>query len=495
MVSSSDATSGEAGAAGQTGQGPLRLWGLSADDLHRAYWRARGVQVIDRGCGEASDPAAELYLLVEPEQWVIFTLRELLERMTWNGAEAIYVRVVQEEERRYRERVMLDDGGFVKCIERFYHPNPHSSYRVVLTRSRRLAEAWRRSPDRRTGWQQVQHLLPYFQIDHGRCAGWCFHAASREEQERLLETLPSIWRDPGRAIEGIEEVSPEVWAPALARSNGLNVIVGPAWIGEGAIDGQDVLVGPCWRGDHQGVSTNGHGARLRPIAEIEPPQTAGEDGAASAISRRRDGFFTLKRGFDILVSAGVLLLTLPVFMIIAAAIVIDDGRPIFFGHARQTRGGRVFKCWKFRTMRRDADAIKLRLQEMNICDGPQFFIENDPRVTRVGQILRKFHLDEIPQFYNVLVGQMSIVGPRPSPDDENQYCPAWRELRLSVRPGITGLWQIERTRAPGRDFQEWIRYDIEYVRRAGFWFDLKICARTVWNIVARRHHRAPYEAG
>lgn len=494
MVSSVETHDVKSGTAAPVQSEPLRLWGLSADQLHRAYWRARGVQVIDRGCGERSDAAAELYLLVEPEQWVIFTLRDIIDRMTWNGAEALYIRVVQEQERRYRERVMLDEAGSVKCIERFYHPNPHSSYRVVLTRSRRLAEAWRRSPDRRSGWRQVQHLLPYFQIDHGRCGGWCFHAASREEQSRLLELLPSIWRDPGRAIDGIDEVAPDVWAPAMARSNGLNVIVGPAWIGEGAIDAQDVLVGPCWREDHPGVAVNGHSARLREIAEIEPPQASEDDAGANAIPRR-DGFFTLKRAFDIVVSAAVLLVTLPVFMVIAAAIMIDDGRPIFFGHTRQTRGGRIFKCWKFRTMRRDADEIKARLQAMNICDGPQFFIENDPRVTRVGKVLRKFHLDEVPQFFNVLVGQMSIVGPRPSPDDENQYCPAWRELRLSVRPGITGLWQIERTRAPGRDFQEWIRYDIEYVRRAGFWFDLKICARTLWNIVARRHHRAPYEAG
>jgi lipopolysaccharide/colanic/teichoic acid biosynthesis glycosyltransferase len=94
-------------------------------------------------------------------------------------------------------------------------------------------------------------------------------------------------------------------------------------------------------------------------------------------------------------------------------------------------------------------------------------------------VLRDLQLDEIPQFINVLVGDMSVVGPRPSPFKENQYCPPWREARLSVRPGVTGLWQISRTRAAGSDFQEWIKYDIEYVERQSFRLDLWIIYKTV----------------
>ena len=117
--------------------------------------------------------------------------------------------------------------------------------------------------------------------------------------------------------------------------------------------------------------------------------------------------------------------------------------------------------------------------------GPQVFIENDPRVTRLGRVLRRFQIDELPQFWNVLRGEMSLVGPRPSPDRENQFCPAWREMRLSVRPGITGLWQTRRTRAEGEDFQEWIKYDIEYVRSASFVLDLKILVSTVRGLLIR----------
>jgi lipopolysaccharide/colanic/teichoic acid biosynthesis glycosyltransferase len=134
-------------------------------------------------------------------------------------------------------------------------------------------------------------------------------------------------------------------------------------------------------------------------------------------------------------------------------------------------------------MRKNAELMKDELARMNQADGPQFFIENDPRVLKVGKVLRKLQLDELPQFINVLLGHMSVVGPRPSPDKENQYCPAWREARLSVRPGVTGLWQVRRTRAPETDFQEWIRYDLEYVQRQSFRLDMWIIWTTVRQIL------------
>jgi lipopolysaccharide/colanic/teichoic acid biosynthesis glycosyltransferase len=123
--------------------------------------------------------------------------------------------------------------------------------------------------------------------------------------------------------------------------------------------------------------------------------------------------------------------------------------------------------------------MKAELKSKNQADGPQFYIENDPRLTKIGRLLRKYNLDELPQFFNVLAGDMSVVGPRPSPRHENQYCPPWREARLSVRPGITGLWQVKRTRRTGTDFQEWIKYDIEYVENRSLWFDIKIILGTV----------------
>ncbi|MEA2733884.1 MAG: hypothetical protein QOE14_335, partial [Humisphaera sp.] len=170
---------------------------------------------------------------------------------------------------------------------------------------------------------------------------------------------------------------------------------------------------------------------------------------------------------------------------IMLAILLEDGRPFFFAHKRETMGGKEFPCLKFRSMRKDAEKIKRELKERNQADGPQFYIENDPRLTRVGKFLRKYNLDELPQFWNVLVGHMSVVGPRPSPYSENQFCPPWREARLSVRPGITGLWQVRRTRRAGSDFQEWIKYDIEYVENRTWWLDLKIIWKTFETILRK----------
>jgi lipopolysaccharide/colanic/teichoic acid biosynthesis glycosyltransferase len=178
-------------------------------------------------------------------------------------------------------------------------------------------------------------------------------------------------------------------------------------------------------------------------------------------------------------SLAAIVLSAPLLLLFAIAILIEDGRPIFFTHVRQGRGGRLFGCFKFRTMCRHADRLKAPFADRNQCDGPQVNLRDDPRVLRVGEILRKTHLDELPQFLNVLRGEMSVVGPRPSPVEENRWCRAWRDARLSVRPGVTGLWQVRRTRAPGADFQEWIRYDLEYVENRSFGLDLWILVQTV----------------
>jgi lipopolysaccharide/colanic/teichoic acid biosynthesis glycosyltransferase len=186
-----------------------------------------------------------------------------------------------------------------------------------------------------------------------------------------------------------------------------------------------------------------------------------------------------KRIFDVGFALCAIAGSLPLYPLIMLAIWLEDGRPFFFAHRRETVGGREFPCVKFRSMRKDAEQLKAVLKAKNQADGPQFYMENDPRLTRIGALLRKYNLDELPQFFNVLVGDMSVVGPRPSPRHENQYCPPWREARLSVRPGITGLWQVKRTRRTGTDFQEWIKYDIEYVERHSLWFDFQIIYETV----------------
>ena len=312
--------------------------------------------------------------------------------------------------------------------------------------------------------------------------GHCFDANNEEDERGLITHLVATWEDPSRAIEGIEEIQEGIWAVSGSRLADNAVCTSPAWVGYAPRAGQEeMLAGPAWSEDDSSVVPGSVPVRLLPISEILPPT----HGARSAEIPSRQFYGLAKRLGDASVSALVLLLTSPLMILIAIAIAIDDGLPIFFGHQRQTRNGEKFRCWKFRTMRRNAEKMIEELAGLDHADGPQVYIKNDPRVTRVGNFLRKYHLDEIPQFWNVLLGEMSLVGPRPSPERENQFCPAWRELRLSVRPGITGLWQVERTRAPGRDFQEWIRYDIEYVRHASLRLDFLICLKTMRNIFLR----------
>jgi len=191
----------------------------------------------------------------------------------------------------------------------------------------------------------------------------------------------------------------------------------------------------------------------------------------------------LKRIADIVFSLVVLILSTPIFLIVAAVIKLTSPGPVFYPARRQGQYGVEFNCLKFRTMIVQADALQERLRVVNQVDGPQFKIEDDPRITGIGKFLRDTCIDEIPQFINVLLGQMSVVGPRPSPERENRTCPAWRDARLSVRPGITGLWQINRTRKIGMDFQEWVYYDMEYVRNLNLWMDVRICVRTVLHLL------------
>jgi lipopolysaccharide/colanic/teichoic acid biosynthesis glycosyltransferase len=190
-----------------------------------------------------------------------------------------------------------------------------------------------------------------------------------------------------------------------------------------------------------------------------------------------------KRIADIIAAIVVLILFAPIFPIIALVIKLTSRGEVFFKDPRQGLHGKAFKCLKFRTMVVGADKIQDKLRALNQTDGPQFKMADDPRLSAVGSFLRETYIDEIPQFLNVLLGQMSVVGPRPSPESENTLCPSWRDARLSVRPGITGLWQVFRTRQPMKDFQEWIHYDTKYVRELSLKMDMRICWQTAKKMV------------
>lgn len=185
----------------------------------------------------------------------------------------------------------------------------------------------------------------------------------------------------------------------------------------------------------------------------------------------------VKRAIDILGSAVGLILLSPAFATISIAIHLDSSGPAIYSSQRVGRKGRKFTCYKFRTMNPDADQIKDQLRHLNERRGPTFKITNDPRITRLGRFLRKYSLDELPQLWNVLKGEMSLVGPRPHPlDDYRQY-----ELdhlrRLDVKPGITGLWQVTARRHPSFDAN--MRLDLDYIEQWSLWLDLKIFCKTL----------------
>jgi len=290
-----------------------------------------------------------------------------------------------------------------------------------------------------------------------------------------MKTILEQWDRPAPIIENVYESHPAVWVHESASVEPEARLIGPLWIGAGVRIGAQTVVGPDIIADQKPCTQTDRidWAELRRFNYLLQLPT---------VRRSRFGDAT-KRAFDIVAALIAIILTLPIYPIAILLIVREDGWPPFFAHTRQTKGGKNFPCWKFRTMRKDAEAMKARLIRENQVDGPQFFIADDPRLLKCGKMLRRLQIDELPQFWNVLLGHMSIVGPRPSPDKENQYCPTWREARLSVRPGITGLWQVKRTRVAETDFQEWIRYDLEYVRRRNWRLDLWIIAQTIKTII------------
>jgi lipopolysaccharide/colanic/teichoic acid biosynthesis glycosyltransferase len=275
-------------------------------------------------------------------------------------------------------------------------------------------------------------------------------------------------------------------------------VVGPSVIGSGAWVERGAMVAQCVVGPdsvvtggltlrHRAVfgtvSEAGRAETPAAIHDPDPPPTEPSDVEDDA--PRSPATLGLKATFDVTAAALGLLLLSPLLLLIALLVKLESKGPVFYGDRREGQGGRVFKCLKFRTMFAGADAQQRELLAKNEVDGPQFKLAHDPRITRLGRVLRKLNLDELPQLINVLFLEMSLVGPRPSPFRENQLCIPWREARLSVRPGITGLWQICRNRRLQGDFHQWIHFDLLYVEHASFLVDIKILAATVLSLAGQ----------
>ncbi len=273
-------------------------------------------------------------------------------------------------------------------------------------------------------------------------------------------------------------------------------VIGPAVIGSGAVIGPGAVVAQC---------VVAAGALIEPDAErrhrvlvgrvssrspeprldsVPLPFSVPEAGYMPSTALQEDTpppsrYARFKPVAESVLAFLLLVLLSPLLALLALLIKLDSKGPVLYGDKREGKGGRPFRCWKFRSMSEGSHALQTTLAARNQMDGPQFKIENDPRVTRAGRFLRPTSLDELPQLINVLCGEMSFVGPRPSPFRENQMCIPWREARLSVRPGVSGLWQVCRHDRMQGDFHQWIYYDLRYVRQMSLLVDVKIAIATV----------------
>lgn len=195
------------------------------------------------------------------------------------------------------------------------------------------------------------------------------------------------------------------------------------------------------------------------------------------------GKLMCKRIFDFTAALAGLMLISPLLALIGIGVKCSGPGPVFFKQRRIGLNGRIFWCYKFRTMVQNAEALQKGLESQNEMSGPVFKIKNDPRVTPFGKWLRKYSLDELPQLYNVLRGDLSLVGPRPPIIDEVRQYEPWQRRRLSMRPGITGIWQVE-GRSRIAEFDEWVRLDLQYIDNWSLTLDMKILLKTIPTVLS-----------
>lgn len=199
---------------------------------------------------------------------------------------------------------------------------------------------------------------------------------------------------------------------------------------------------------------------------------------ARIAEKRRDSIYDgIKRIFDVVLSAFAIVVLLPLLLIISIAVKLNSEGPAIYKQKRAGKDRKSFTIYKFRSMCEDADRQRNNLQEQNECDGPVFKILRDPRVTEVGKFLRKTSLDELPQLFNIVKGDMSIVGPRPPLLDEVQQYTPHQMHRLDVKPGLTCYWQISGRSDIG--FEKWVQLDLQYIEERSIYTDLKIILKTV----------------
>jgi lipopolysaccharide/colanic/teichoic acid biosynthesis glycosyltransferase len=508
--------------------GEVACCGISRADYLQAQWAACAGRLLLRGSLQSQPRGRErlpVVLVDRPD--VCFQIEEEALQLLERGERQAVV-IHRREPARYREQLVLDEQGDVEGVRRTYASavhrlrlNSEENGEATVEAEEVLAmlvsaEAAERVSEAVASLSQAPVALREAKID------WASTEAAVRDlscgtRQRLKGRLLNLLRNRPETLEIAADHAGLVptsfgWRHPTARVHPTARFVGEVIVGqEVSVGAGAVVIGPIILDDGELVADDAvrrasdEADAETLVAFREEPERALDDSQPRQHVRDESWWFrvgspSLRRLMD-LSGAAVMLAMLAVLIpaVWLANRVCGDRGPLFYTHLRQTRGGKPFPCIKFRSMVVNADELRKQLMEANELDGPQFKITRDPRITPVGNFLRKTNLDELPQALNILAGHMSLVGPRPSPHDENQLCPAWRHARLSVRPGITGLWQVYRSKVRGADdFQEWIHYDMEYVRRRSFKLDVKILFLTVlvclgvWTPPdARRQQRQP----
>jgi lipopolysaccharide/colanic/teichoic acid biosynthesis glycosyltransferase len=399
------------------------------------------------------------------------------------------------------ERVLMDAAGHVSRIQRYYESVTWPFASGVACSLVPVAAALGLSKLPITRLAELRATLAAASVPsrdfflETPCFDLETEAGFLDITEALLSTHPGDQQHHGPA--GIDPTAVVRGAVVIERDVAVEsdaLIIGPSVLGRGSRVGRGAIVAQCVVAPgaavppgsvvRHSVVVAGRERDESPVARSESASGA-ERPAARELAPERQRLDSLKRPVDALLSLVGLVVLFPLLALVALLIKLDSSGPLLFGDRREGRGGRVFRCWKFRTMVMDADVAQRELASTSQVDGPQFKIDDDPRITRLGRWLRRLNVDELPQLLNVLKGEMSLVGPRPSPFRENQVCIPWREARLSVRPGITGLWQICRHERSSGDFHQWIYYDLLYVDHMSSLLDLKILVATTLSLGGR----------
>ena len=338
---------------------------------------------------------------------------------------------------------------------------------------------------------------------HGLLAAAEHYVVEEASQARAAGRASTVLVGWGHSIAPTARILGPVVIHSNVRIGENAIIVGPALIGAGAqVSSRAIvahaIVGPqaqvprdCTLRDRVWFNDLDDRDHERPESSYESrlARFSFDADATSAINAVEDASHPWhprwKRLFDVVVALTGLVLLSPFFLLVAILIRLESRGPILYRGEREGLRGRLFKCLKFRTMQVGAHGLQHLLKAQDKLDGPHFKLDRDPRLTHLGRILRSTNVDELPQLINVLRGDMSLVGPRPSPFRENQICVPWREGRLSIRPGVTGLWQICRKDRSSGDFHQWIEYDLLYVQQVSPWLDLKILVATVVTLAGR----------